>query len=91
MINALEQYDPLIFELIRQESARQSGSIRLIPSENYVSGSVLEAMGSILTNKYSEGFPDAISIGKSLKESIYSYIFISLQTNIYFTVLILFN
>ncbi len=57
MINALEQYDPQIFELIRQESARQSGSIRLIPSENYVSKAVLLASGSCLTNKYAEGYP----------------------------------
>ncbi len=57
MINALEQYDPQIFELIRQESARQSGSIRLIPSENYVSKAVMLASGSCLTNKYAEGYP----------------------------------
>ncbi|MFC1677126.1 hypothetical protein ACFL3G_08705 [Planctomycetota bacterium] len=37
MKTALEQYDPQIYELIKQEATRQSGSIRLIPSENYVS------------------------------------------------------
>ncbi|MFB0524126.1 MAG: serine hydroxymethyltransferase [Phycisphaerae bacterium] len=57
MVTALEQYDPQIYELIRQEKARQSGSIRLIPSENYVSRAVMEASGSCLTNKYSEGYP----------------------------------
>jgi glycine hydroxymethyltransferase len=57
MVTALEQYDPQIFELIRQEGARQSGSIRLIPSENYVSKAVMQASGSCLTNKYSEGYP----------------------------------
>ena len=57
MIPALEQYDPQIYELIRQEKARQSGSIRLIPSENYVSRAVMEASGSCLTNKYAEGYP----------------------------------
>jgi glycine hydroxymethyltransferase len=57
MINALEQYDPQIFELIRQEAARQSGCIRLIPSENYVSKAVMLASGSCLTNKYAEGYP----------------------------------
>ncbi|MHC4630521.1 MAG: serine hydroxymethyltransferase, partial [Planctomycetota bacterium] len=57
MVNALEQYDPQIFELIRQEEARQSGSIRLIPSENYVSRAVMLASGSCLTNKYAEGYP----------------------------------
>ncbi|MFH1613879.1 MAG: serine hydroxymethyltransferase [Planctomycetota bacterium] len=54
---ALEQYDPQIYELIKQEQARQSGSIRLIPSENYVSKAVMIASGSCLTNKYSEGYP----------------------------------
>jgi glycine hydroxymethyltransferase len=57
MINALEQYDPQICELLRQEAARQSGSIRLIPSENYVSRAVMLASGSCLTNKYAEGYP----------------------------------
>ena len=57
MINALEQYDPQICELIRQEAARQSGCIRLIPSENYVSRAVMLASGSCLTNKYAEGYP----------------------------------
>ncbi|NQT01531.1 MAG: serine hydroxymethyltransferase [Planctomycetes bacterium] len=57
MVNALEQYDPQIYELMRQEAARQSGSIRLIPSENYVSKAVMLASGSCLTNKYAEGYP----------------------------------
>jgi glycine hydroxymethyltransferase len=57
MTTALEHYDPEIYELIRQEKARQSGCIRLIPSENYVSRAVMEASGSVLTNKYSEGYP----------------------------------
>jgi glycine hydroxymethyltransferase len=57
MITALEQYDPQIFELVRQESARESSVIRLIPSENYVSRAVMQASGSCLTNKYAEGYP----------------------------------
>jgi glycine hydroxymethyltransferase len=57
MADALEQYDPQIYELIRQEQARQSGSIRLIPSENYVSKAVMLASASCLTNKYAEGYP----------------------------------
>lgn len=48
----------LIFELIEKEKQRQSEGLELIPSENYVSKAVLEAMGSILTNKYSEGYPN---------------------------------
>jgi len=57
MRTALEQYDPQTSELIRQEEARQSGSIRLIPSENYVSRAVMMASSSCLTNKYAEGYP----------------------------------
>jgi len=57
MTTALEQYDPQIYELIRQENARQNAAIRLIPSENYVSQAVMEASGSCLTNKYAEGYP----------------------------------
>lgn len=48
--------DP-IFDLIDKEKKRQSEGLELIPSENYVSANVLKAMGSILTNKYSEGYP----------------------------------
>ncbi len=58
MVTALEHYDPQIYELIRQEKARQSASIRLIPSENYVSRAVMQASGSCLTNKYAEGYPN---------------------------------
>jgi len=49
--------DTEIFSLIEKEKLRQSEGLELIPSENYVSEAVLEALGSILTNKYSEGFP----------------------------------
>ncbi|MFA6296392.1 MAG: serine hydroxymethyltransferase [Patescibacteria group bacterium] len=52
----LKKTDPKIYKLIKQEEKRQAESIRLIPSENYVSKAVLEATGSILTNKYSEGY-----------------------------------
>ena len=48
--------DP-VFALIHQEEVRQSDGLELIPSENYVSAEVLKAMGSVLTNKYSEGYP----------------------------------
>src|SRR5215472_5473312 len=48
--------DPEIAELIQAEALRQRDKIRLIPSENYVSVAVLEATGSVLTNKYSEGY-----------------------------------
>jgi glycine hydroxymethyltransferase len=49
--------DPEIAELIDAEARRQFEKIRLIPSENYVSEAVLEAAGTVLTNKYSEGYP----------------------------------
>lgn len=47
----------VVFDWIEKEKTRQSESLELIPSENYVSEAVLEAAGSVLTNKYSEGYP----------------------------------
>ena len=55
-MDALKQTDPEIYDLIRAEERYEVDSVRLIPSENYVSRAVLEATGSILTNKYSEGY-----------------------------------
>ncbi len=49
--------DTLVFDLIKQELARQEEGIELIASENFVSPQVMEAMGSVLTNKYAEGLP----------------------------------
>ncbi len=57
MSHPLEEVDPQIAEVIRNEVKRQATSIELIPSENFVSEAVLEAMGSVLTNKYAEGYP----------------------------------
>lgn len=51
--------DPQIFDLIDQERSRQMHGIELIASENFVSDNVLAAMGSVLTNKYAEGYPAA--------------------------------
>jgi glycine hydroxymethyltransferase len=51
--------DIQIFDLISKEKARQTHGIELIASENFVSEQVLEAMGSVLTNKYAEGYPGA--------------------------------
>ena len=50
--------DNRIFELIEEEKNRQTSGIELIASENFVSEQVMEAMGSVLTNKYAEGFPN---------------------------------
>ena len=58
--------DP-IFTLIDKEKKRQSEGLELIPSENYVSPAVLSAMGSILTNKYSEGYPYFNGVGYGRK------------------------
>ncbi len=57
LIPFLEKNDPQIADAIRGEERRESEGLELIPSENYVSKSVLEADGSVFTNKYSEGYP----------------------------------
>lgn len=57
-MSALRQTDPEIFEAIQKELNRQRNHLELIASENIVSPAVLEATGSILTNKYAEGYPD---------------------------------
>lgn len=51
--------DLQIFNLIKQEEDRQTMGIELIASENYVTPQVLEALGSVCTNKYAEGYPGA--------------------------------
>jgi glycine hydroxymethyltransferase len=53
----IEKNDHEVYEIIKREEKRQKEGIELIASENYVSRAVLEAMGSLLTNKYSEGYP----------------------------------
>jgi len=53
----LKKTDPELFDLISTESTRQNDTVTLIPSENYCSRAVREAVGSVLTNKYAEGYP----------------------------------
>ena len=53
----LKETDREIFDLIQEEEARQRKGLELIASENIVTQSVLDATGSILTNKYAEGYP----------------------------------
>lgn len=53
----IKKQDPRLYEIIKREEQRQKEGIELIASENYVSVAVLEAMSSVLTNKYSEGYP----------------------------------
>src|SRR5688572_1890505 len=56
---SLAQADPTIAELIAKETQRQHSTLELIASENHVSQAVMEAAGSVLTNKYAEGYPGA--------------------------------
>ncbi|MBR2855331.1 serine hydroxymethyltransferase [Candidatus Saccharibacteria bacterium] len=60
----------LIFNLIEKEKTRQSEGLELIPSENYVSKDILKAMGSVLTNKYSEGYPSFEGLNEWSAEEI---------------------
>ncbi len=53
----LDETDPAVAELIRKEYRRQSDTLELIPSENLASPAILEALGTLLTNKYAEGYP----------------------------------
>ncbi len=56
-MNHLSAQDPEIFQAIRNEKNRQNTKLELIASENFVSMAVMEAMGSVMTNKYAEGYP----------------------------------
>jgi glycine hydroxymethyltransferase len=56
-MNYLPQQDPQVFQAIQDELKRQQSKIELIASENFVSRAVMEAQGSVLTNKYAEGYP----------------------------------
>ena len=54
---ALAHFDTYIAKVLADERARQNGGLELIASENFVSEAVMEAAGSVLTNKYAEGYP----------------------------------
>ncbi|HEX6308827.1 MAG TPA: serine hydroxymethyltransferase [Longimicrobiales bacterium] len=57
MLNALRSTDPEVFDAIVAEAERQHGTLELIASENFTSAAVLQAAGTVLTNKYAEGYP----------------------------------
>ena len=57
LVSALAAADPDIAHVLRAEARRQHGTLEMIASENFVSTAVLAAMGSVLTNKYAEGYP----------------------------------
>lgn len=57
MMHHLQKTDPAIYDLINKETQRQQNHLEMIPSENFVSQAVLEAMGTTPTNKYAEGYP----------------------------------
>ena len=57
MQRPLAEVDPEIFAAIQRETERQGGQLELIASENFTSEAVLEATGSVFTNKYAEGYP----------------------------------
>jgi len=57
MMDNLKKTDPAVFDSIVSEARRQADGLELIASENFVSQAVLEAMGTVMTNKYAEGLP----------------------------------
>ena len=56
-MNILQQQDPAVFNAIEAEAQRQQDGLEMIASENYTSVAVMQAVGSVLTNKYAEGYP----------------------------------
>ncbi|MCJ7646396.1 beta-eliminating lyase-related protein, partial [bacterium] len=56
-MSSLKEFDPEVYRAIYMETERQAENLELIASENFVSEAVLEAQGSVMTNKYAEGYP----------------------------------
>ena len=57
MYEELKKNDPQLYKAVKGEVLRQQNNLELIASENYTSRAVLQALGSVLTNKYAEGYP----------------------------------
>ncbi len=55
----LKDHDPVMYHLIKEEEDRQRSCLELIASENFTSRAVMQCLGSVLTNKYAEGLPNA--------------------------------
>src|SRR3970040_106130 len=56
-LESLKKTDPQIYDLVRAEETSKADTVRLMPSENYASAAVMEALGTVFVNKYSEGYP----------------------------------
>src|SRR6516162_7004901 len=65
---ALDEADPAVAGLIRREYRRQSQTLELIPSENLASPAILEALGTLLTNKYAEGYPGRCEVMDEIEQ-----------------------
>jgi len=76
---SLKERDLEMFELLEKEKMRQWIGIELIASENYAGKSVLECLGSVLTNKYSEGYPGNRYYGKSISSNTCLYIILHIK------------
>ena len=57
VIDAFENTDPELFDILKNEIIREESTLELIASENFISKSVMEITGGVMTNKYAEGYP----------------------------------
>ena len=76
----ITKQDKVIAEAIEREFQRQNSNIELIASENFVSEAVMEAQGSVLTNKYAEGYPGRLKHCLELNMSMFNHIQVHKRT-----------